>query len=110
MPQHEIDTAYERKRARLHKKGYSRSAVLPHRWLQRHNIQDEVELVDVEDGILVRAYPGPATEPTSIEDDPHFAAFLNYLAAEALDQPQTLVDPVELLKGIDELIEGVDPE
>jgi|GEM_PF-4892352 len=110
MPEHEIDTAYERKHVKLHKKGFSRSAVLPDRWLKRHNIQDEVELLDVEEGILVRAYSGRVTESPSIEDDPNFASFLSYLADDAIKHPETLIDPDALLDRIDVLIAGVDPD
>lgn len=110
MPLHEIDTPQERKHVKLHKKGFSRSAVLPAGWLKRHNIQDEVELVDIEEGILVIPYCGKTTESPSIEDDPSFVHFLDYLAADALTHPETLIDPHELLEGIDELVQGVDPD
>jgi hypothetical protein len=48
-------------------------------------------------------------DATSIEDEAEFPLFLEFLAQDALARPETLADADELLKGIDDLIEGVEP-
>ena len=56
------------------------------------------------EGILVRNIK---SDPPSIEDEPEFVEFLTFLAKDALAHPKTLVDPDDLLVGVDALLEGV---
>ena len=98
---------HERKTVKLNRAGGSRTAVLPAAWLERLGISDSAVLVETDEGILV-APPTPA-RPT-IEDDPHFPAFMEFLAQDALRHPGQLGDMGELLEGVDELLEGVDPD
>ncbi|HEY8885453.1 MAG TPA: hypothetical protein VIO35_09090 [Chloroflexota bacterium] len=92
---------------KLYPRGGSFSLNLPVPWLNHHGIAGEVEIVDTPEGILVRKIK---TEPPSIEDEPEFAEFLAFLAKDALAHPETLVDPDDLLVGVDALLEGVAPE
>jgi len=95
-----------RKTIKLNRAGGSRAAVLPAAWLTRAGIHDEAVLTETSAGILVAA---PATA-TSIEDDPNFPAFLNFLLQDALMHPDQLGDMGELLEGTEELVEGVEPD
>jgi hypothetical protein len=45
-------------------------------------------------------------ETRNIEDEPEFAAFLEYLANDALAHPETLVDARPLLERAHRVIEG----
>jgi hypothetical protein len=96
----------ERKTVKLNRAGGSRAAVLPAAWLTRAGIHDEAVLTETSAGILVAA---PAAT-MSIEDDPNFPAFLNFLLQEALLHPDQLGDVGELIEGDDELLEGVEPD
>lgn len=98
--------ASERKTIKLNRAGGSRAAVLPAAWLTRAGIQDEAVLTETSAGILVTA----PTTTLSIEDEPNFAAFLNFILADALAHPDQLGDVGELIEGDDELLEGVDPD
>jgi len=98
---------HERKTVKLNRAGGSRTAVLPAAWLERLGIVDAAVLVETDEGILV-APPAPATP--SIEDDPHFPAFMEFLAQDALRHPDQLGDMAELLDGVDQLLEGVDTD
>jgi hypothetical protein len=97
----------EIRQVNLHPRGGSFSINLPTRWLDRHGMSGQVEIVDTSDGILVRPVRGESAP--SIEDEPEFPRFLEFLAQDALSHPETLVDPDELLDRIDELIDGVEP-
>lgn len=90
---------------KLNRAGGSRAAVLPAAWLERAGIQDEAVLTQTDAGILVAA---PSAGTQSIEDDPAFAAFLGFLAEEALRHPDQLGDIGDLFAGDDELLEGVE--
>lgn len=97
----------EVRRDSLRRRDGSFSISLRTRWLQRHGMSRKIEIVDLAEGILVRPIRAEATP--SIEDQPEFARFLEFLARDALALPEGLVDPEELLEGIDELIDGVEP-
>lgn len=96
-----------RKAVKLRRTGGSRSATLPKEWLDRQGIVDEVDLVLTDDAILVLP---PRQHPPSIEDEPEFAAFLNFLAKDALARPETLGDVGDLLEGDGDLYDGIDDE
>jgi hypothetical protein len=96
-----------RKTVKLNRAGGSRAAVLPAAWLERLGISDAAVLVETDEGILVTP---PAQTMPSIEDDPHFAGFLGFLAQDAMLHPEKLGDVGELIKGDDELLKGVDPD
>jgi hypothetical protein len=92
----------ERKRVKLHRTGGSRAAVIPRAWLERHGIAEDAVLYDTESGIVV-AKPD-ATR--SIEDEPEFALFLEYLAKDAFAHPEKLVDARPLLDRAHRVIEA----
>ena len=95
------DPVNERKRVRLHRSGGSRAAVIPSRWLERHGIAEDAVLYDTEQGIVVAK---PDRE-RSIEDEPEFALFLDYLAKDALAHPERLVNPRPLLEHAHRIID-----
>lgn len=97
----------ERRKARLHKVGGSRSVVVPKEWLDRHHIEDEADIVLTDAGIAIERH---IEEPRNIEGEPEFATFMNFLLADALSHPEDLVDPTSLFAEADELLEGVDPD
>jgi hypothetical protein len=98
---------YERKTVKLGRAGGSRTVVLPKSWLRDLGMEDSVDLVRTEDGILIEA---PHREPRSIEDEPEFALFLEFLAKSALAHPEELVNAVDRLAGNEDLLEGVECE
>ena len=95
----------ERKAVRLHRAGGSRSAVIPTAWLARHGIDDEAVLSDTAAGILITA---PKREEPSIEDEPEFPGFLEFLAKDALRRPQRLVEPGKRFDRTRRIVRGVD--
>lgn len=97
----------ERRRARLHKVGGSRSVVVPKEWLDRHQIEDEADIVLTDSGIAIERH---VEEPGDIEDEPAFALFMNFLLADALSRPERLVDPTDLIAEANVLLEGVEPD
>lgn len=92
---------------KLNRSGGSRTAVLPAAWLEEAGIRDEAVLIRTEAGIVVTA---PTSGPPSIEDDPAFPAFLDFLAQDSLRHPERLGDVGDLFAGDDELLEGVEPD
>ncbi len=98
---------YGRKTVTLRRTGGSSSVVLPKAWLEDLGVQDRVDLVRTETSIVVEA---PRQEALTIEDEPEFAAFLAFLAKDALAHPERLRDVGELVAGDDELFTGVLPE
>ncbi|HEY8648807.1 MAG TPA: hypothetical protein VIM50_05460 [Candidatus Limnocylindria bacterium] len=92
----------ERKRVKLHRSGGSRAAVIPHAWLERHRIAEDAVLYDTDRGIVV-AKPDAGR---SIEDEPEFAVFLEYLAKDAFAHPEKLVNPQPLLDRAHRIIDA----
>ncbi len=90
----------ERKRIRLHRSGGSRAAVIPRAWLERHRIGEDAVLYDTDQGIVV----APAERARTIEDEPEFARFLEFLARDALAHPETLINPRRLLARVDRIL------
>ncbi|MHB1159930.1 MAG: AbrB/MazE/SpoVT family DNA-binding domain-containing protein [Chloroflexota bacterium] len=96
----------ERIRRRLKRSGGSEAVVLPKSWLQRLGVEDEVELVEGEGGILVL----PVRREQSIEDEPEFALFLDFMMKKALLHPEELVNVAEMTAGDEELVRNVRTE
>ena len=95
----------ERKTVRLGRAGGSSTVVLPKAWLTELAVGQEVDLVKTEQGILVV----PHHEDTpSIEDEPEFAQFLDFLTHSALTHGDTLIEATTLLAGDDELFADVE--
>jgi len=65
----------------------------------------EVETVESFNGLLIC---NARARVPSIEREPEFARFLDFLAEDALTHPGNVVAPDELLEDIAELIEGVE--
>ena len=91
----------------LRRTGGSRSVVLPKAWLDELGIDDRVDLVRTEAGIVIAV---PRQEGLSIEDEPEFAQFLAFITKDALSHPEQLGDIGELTAGDDELFAGVEPD
>jgi hypothetical protein len=104
-----LEMALERKQAKLHGAGGSRSVILPKDWLRDLGIDgdSEVELVRTADHIAV--FP-THREAASIEDEPEFPRFLDFLAHSALAHPEHLGNVVHLLDEDADLVEGVPVE
>lgn len=98
-------TYYERKTVRLGRAGGSSTIVLPKSWLEEMSVQDRVDLIRIEGGIMI----APTVESVqSIEDEPEFAQFLDFMMRSALTHPQTLVNAVTFMTGDDDLFDGVE--
>jgi virulence-associated protein VagC len=95
-----------RKTVTLRRTGGSQAVVLPAAWLRALGVADTVDLVQTEEGIVVRP-PRPAGP--SIEDEPEFAAFLDFLAKDSLAHTDALGDVGELVED-DELLRGVEAD
>ena len=96
-----------RRRVRLSRSGGSRSAVLPAAWLRELAIDEEVQMEQTPAGILITR---PRREEPSIEDEPEFAAFLQWVAKDAVARPEALGDVDELMAEDEELYAGVQPD
>ncbi len=99
-------TEGERIKRRLKRSGGSEAVVLPKSWLQRLGVEDEVELVEGEEGILVL----PVKREQTIEDEPEFALFLDFMMKKALLHPEELVNVAEMTAGDEELVRNVRTE
>ena len=80
--------------------------VLPKAWLQRLGVEGEVDLVEREGGILVL----PVKREQSIEDEPEFALFLDFMMKKALLRPEELVNVAEMTAEDEELVRNVQAE
>ena len=96
----------EIKTARLTSSGGSKSLTLPKLWLEALGIEDTVTIVRSEAGILIQPAP---VDDVSIEHDPEFAQFLEFVRKDALRHPEQLGDIGDLLGDDDELVVGVEP-
>lgn len=104
------DTVLERKKAKLRGVGGSRSIILPKDWLRDLGVDSdvqEVELVRTADHIAV--FP-PHDNPGSIENEPEFGRFLDFVAHSALAHPEQLGNVADLLAEDADLVEGVPVE
>lgn len=96
---------FERKTVRLGRAGGSSTVVLPKQWLEELGVDDRVDLLRTEEGILIAPHGEPAR---SIEDEPEFALFLDFLMRSALAHGPDLVEAATLMAGDDELFDGVE--
>jgi hypothetical protein len=96
----------ERRRVKLTQVGGSRSVILPKAWLDELYIADDgVDLVRTPYGIAIEA---PPEKHASIEDEPAFPSFLDFLTRSALVHPESLVNVVDLTAGDADLAAGVE--
>jgi hypothetical protein len=93
-----------RKTVRLNRSGGSRSITVPKAWLRSVGVADDIdqaELVLTDSGITI----GPAeVVPPSMEDDPSFAAYLEFVLQGALRHPETLTDAAEVFAADEDLV------
>jgi len=77
---------------KLYRDGGSQKITVSKAWLRRLGMEDakEGELLLTEGEITLR--PVESKEPSSIEDEPEFKVFLEFLLKQALLHPETLVD------------------
>lgn len=93
-----------RKTVRLNRSGGSRSITVPKAWLRSVGVSDDIEtaeLVLTESAITI----GPAeAAPASLEDDPAFAAFLDFVVQGALRHPETLTEATDVFAADEDLV------
>lgn len=93
-----------RKTVKLNRSGGSRSVTVPKAWLRSVGVGDDVdkaELVLTESAITI----GPAeATTTSIEDDPAFGVFLDFVLQGALRHPETLTDAADVFASDEDLV------
>jgi hypothetical protein len=96
--------AEQRKVVRLNRSGGSRSVTVPKTWLRRIGLGDDserAELVLTEDRITIEPLVG---EPQSIEGDPAFGQFMNFMLQSALLRPETLVNAADVFAEDEDLV------
>jgi len=80
--------------------------ILPKAWLDELHIADDgVDLVRTPFGIAIEA---PPEKHASIEDDPAFPTFLDFLARSTLVHPESLVNVLDLTAEDEDLVAGVE--
>lgn len=94
----------QRKTVRLNRSGGSRSVTVPKTWLRRIGLGDESELAE-----LVLTEKGIVIEPVvsgqqSIEEDPAFVQFMNFMQQSALRHPETLVNASDVFASDEDLV------
>jgi antitoxin component of MazEF toxin-antitoxin module len=94
-----------RKTVKLGRAGGSRTIVLPKAWLEEMAVGESVDLVRTNRGIVIEAARQTAA---SIEDEPEFAQFLEFLSRASLAEPEELINVVALMAGDEQLFEGVE--
>ena len=102
-----METEFDHKIVRLHRSGGSRSLTLPVQWLRRIGLPDDLATarLSLQDRrIIVESAP---EAPASIEEDPAFPAFLEFLAQAALRHPEDLVDAGDVLDEDADLVPAV---
>ena len=101
-----VETVLDRKTVRLRRAGGSRGLTLPLRWLRQIGVPDDVAVASLsmllQEGRII--LEPAATEVPSIEDDPAFPAFLDFLAHEALMHPEALVNAADVLADDEDLV------
>ena len=100
------EAAKARKSVSFGRAGGSRTVVLPKAWLDELGMDDRVDIVLTDEGIVIERPPDEAG--ATIEDDAHFAAFLEFILADALRHPEELVPADELLARGRRLTAGVE--
>lgn len=93
-----------RKTVRLNRSGGSRSITVPKAWLRSVGVADDVdraELVLTDSAITIG--PVEVVAP-SIEDDPAFATYLEFVIQGALRHPDTLTDAAEVFAADQDLV------
>ncbi len=96
-----------RKTVKLGRAGGSRTIVLPKAWAEAIAVADRVDLVRTEDSIIIEP---PRDAPPSIEDEPEFPQFLDFLARSAVAHPEQLVTLTTHNVGDDDLFAAVEPD
>ncbi len=94
----------QRKVVRLNRSGGSRSVTVPKTWLRRIGLDDkseQAELVLTEKRITIEPIV-PASQ--SIEEDPAFAQFMNFMLRSALLHPETLVNAADVFASDGDLV------
>lgn len=94
----------QRKTVRLNRSGGSRSVTVPKAWLRRIGVDDDSEqarLVLTESGITIEPV---VAEPQSIEEDPAFPEFMNFMLQSALLHPEALVNAADVFSEDEDLV------
>jgi hypothetical protein len=94
----------QRKIVRLNRSGGSRSVTVPKTWLRRIGLSDEserAELVLTGRGITIEPI---VAEPQTIEEDPAFGQFMNFILQSALLHPETLVNAADVFAEDEDLV------
>ena len=100
------EAAKARKSVSFGRAGGARTVVLPKAWLDELGMDDGADIVLTDEGIVIERSPDQAG--ATIEDEPHFAAFLEFILADALRHPEELVPADELLGRGRRLTAGVE--
>ncbi len=92
----------DHKEVRFHRQGGARSIILPAAWLKRIGMTGDVVRLTLHDGWIAVE---PVSEPArTIEDDPAFPIFLDFLLREAMVNPDTLTNAADVLAEDEDLV------
>ena len=98
----DMEAELDHKVVRLHRAGGSRTLTLPLQWLRRIGVPDDLSSVrlHLQKGRIVVE---PA-EPPTIEDDPAFPVFLDFILQDAMRHPETLTNAADVLAEDEDLV------
>lgn len=94
-----------RKTVKLGYAGGSRRVVLPKAWAEAIAVADRVDLVRTGNQIIIEP---PQETAVSIEDEPEFPRFLDFLTRSALAHPEQLVSLTTRNVGDDNLFASME--
>lgn len=95
---------FGRKTVKLNRSGGSRSITVPKAWLRSVGVTDDVDKAElVLTGSAITIGPAEAA-PVSIEDDPAFGAFLDFVLQSALRHPETLTEAADVFAADEDLV------
>jgi hypothetical protein len=96
--------AEQQRTVHLNRSGGSRSVTVPKTWLRRIGVDDDTEearLVLTEKAITIEPV---VAEPESIEADPGFPEFMNFMLRSALLHPEALVNAADVFADDEDLV------
>src|SRR5258708_4423003 len=98
----EMESELDHKVVRLHRAGGSRTLTGPPQWLRRIRVPHAISPLPPSPP-KGRIVVEPA-EPPTIEDDPAFPVFLDFLVQDAMRHPETLTNAADVLAEDEDLV------
>jgi antitoxin component of MazEF toxin-antitoxin module len=101
-----METVIDRKRVKLRRSGGSRAVTVPKEWLHRVGVDDDISEIEMILGkTSITLAPAQLDDDVdSIEAEPMFAAFLDFLVQSAAEHPETLRNAVDVFAEDEDLL------